>query len=73
MIGGIPELIEEGKTGELFESGNEIQLRTKIEQLWKDRALLERYSENCKKTKRLFVEQYTEQMLAVVETETVKG
>ena len=31
-IGGIPELIAEGKTGELFESGNETQLKTKIEQ-----------------------------------------
>jgi glycosyltransferase involved in cell wall biosynthesis len=32
-IGGIPELIEEGKTGLLFEAGNAHDLRSKIERL----------------------------------------
>ncbi len=33
-IGGIPELISVGKTGELFESRNEEELKTKIKKLW---------------------------------------
>ena len=32
-IGGIPELIEEGKTGELFESGNKEELKSKIRKM----------------------------------------
>ena len=47
-IGGIPELIEVGKTGELFESGNAVQLKEKIQKLWSDRELTDIYSRNCK-------------------------
>ena len=47
-IGGIPELIQVGKTGELFESGNGEDLRKKIEKLWGDKKLCEQYSKNCK-------------------------
>lgn len=36
-IGGIPEMIEEGETGELFESGNIGELREKILTLWESR------------------------------------
>ena len=32
-IGGIPELIQEGKTGELFESGNKEELKSKIKEM----------------------------------------
>lgn len=46
-IGGIPELIENGRTGELFASGNERELKAKIEKLWNDRALTEQYAANC--------------------------
>ena len=44
-IGGIPELIEEGVTGKLFESGNIDDLIQKIEQIWENRDELKR---NCK-------------------------
>ena len=47
-IGGIPELIQVGKTGELFESGNGKDLKEKIEKLWGDKKLCEQYSKNCK-------------------------
>lgn len=47
-IGGIPELIRDGETGELFESGNKDELCTRIERLWKDKKLLMKYYENCK-------------------------
>ena len=38
-IGGIPELIEEGRTGELFESGNSEALEQKIRQMWDNKYL----------------------------------
>ena len=46
-IGGIPELIREGETGELFESGNYDELYSKILSLWNDKNRLHRYSQNC--------------------------
>lgn len=33
-IGGIPELIKVGETGELFESGNAENMKKKIEVIW---------------------------------------
>ena len=47
-IGGIPELIKVGKTGELFESGNKSDLKLKIEKLWTDKELTDDYIKNCK-------------------------
>lgn len=46
-IGGIPELISENKTGELFESGNAVQLENMIRNLMSDTEKLNRYSDNC--------------------------
>ena len=62
-IGGIPELIEEGKTGELFESGNEVQLKEKIKMLWENRDLTARYSDYCALFRFVDVETYTEMLL----------
>ncbi|MCD8379351.1 MAG: glycosyltransferase [Lachnospiraceae bacterium] len=47
-IGGIPELIDVGRTGELFESGNKAELKKNIQRLWGDRELTDFYSCNCK-------------------------
>ena len=57
-IGGIPELIQVGVTGELFESGNQDELREKIEKLWQDKGLTEQYSKNCKDIRFDTVEEY---------------
>lgn len=46
-IGGIPELIQVGKTGELFTSGNKDDLKEKIIRFWNDSELCEKYSRNC--------------------------
>jgi glycosyltransferase involved in cell wall biosynthesis len=46
-IGGIPELIQVGKTGELFESGNIAELKSKIKKMWDNKELLAQYSKNC--------------------------
>lgn len=57
-IGGIPELIRAGETGELFESGNAAQLKQKIRALWNDRQKLAAYSANCAALRFKDLEQY---------------
>ena len=68
-IGGIPELIEVGKTGELFESGNAVQLKDKIKMLWENRDLTARYSENCAHLRFDDVDTYTEKLLKLYKGE----
>lgn len=46
-LGGIPELIKENVTGQLFECGNAGALRERIETLWKDRNWQKAWAENC--------------------------
>ena len=46
-IGGIPELIRVGETGELFESGNAEQLGQKIWELWNDHEKTAMLAEQC--------------------------
>lgn len=48
-MGGIPELIAEGKTGELFEAGNAEDLERRLRKLLFTEGLLKQYCENCKK------------------------
>ena len=43
-MGGIPELIQSGRTGELFEGGNAEDLKRRIQKLWSDRQLIELYA-----------------------------
>lgn len=62
-IGGIPELIEAGKNGELFESGNTEDLKVKIEKLWNDRELARHYSDNCKNTDFITIDEYYEELI----------
>lgn len=47
-IGGIPELIKEGVTGELFEPGNLNDLKKAIRKLWDRPMVTEQYSRNCR-------------------------
>ena len=68
-IGGIPELIEPGKTGELFESGNATQLKEKIQALWENRELTDRYSENCADVRFDDVARYTEKLMKLYKGE----
>ena len=64
-IGGIPELIRVGKTGELFESGNAEDLKKKIEKLWGDEKLCEQYSKNCKDISFDTIGEYYEKIMKV--------
>ncbi len=64
-IGGIPELIVEGKTGLLFANGDEKDLKTKIELLWKDKKRIEEYSKNCIEAEFDTVEKYCEKLIQI--------
>ena len=62
-IGGIPELIQQDKTGELFESGNKEQLKEKIVSLWKDKERQSAYVEACKTLSFDNLEAYCEKLV----------
>ena len=60
-------MIEDGKTGELFESGSEKQLKEKIEYLWNNRLLCEDYSKNCRERKFDNVDDYVKKIVEIYE------
>lgn len=64
-IGGIPELIQDGRTGELFESGDASDLKNKIQKLWSDRGLTEAYSQQCQNIRFDSVAEYCEKMMKI--------
>ena len=64
-IGGIPELIQTGETGELFESGNLEDLKNKIEFLWNNRDKTDEYTENCKHVNFDRIEDYYKKILKI--------
>ncbi|MBO5128836.1 MAG: glycosyltransferase family 4 protein [Oscillospiraceae bacterium] len=64
-MGGIPELIEENKTGLLFEAGNVSDLEAKLRQLLLTPGLLEEYSANCKSKKFETPESYYEKLMGI--------
>ncbi|MBQ9887398.1 MAG: glycosyltransferase family 4 protein [Lachnospiraceae bacterium] len=64
-IGGIPELIEEGRTGELFESGNIEKLKEKIQKLWSDKSLTESYAANCRDIRFDTIDEYYDKIMKI--------
>lgn len=61
-IGGIPELIREGQTGELFESGNSNQLKERILEMWLDKEKISGYRKACQDAGFWTVEQYVQNL-----------
>ena len=66
-IGGIPELVQDGKTGELFTSGDSKDLAVKIQNLWNEKEKINRYRENCKGVKFDTVMDYTSKLMSIYE------
>ena len=64
-IGGVPELLEDGVTGELFLPGDVDDLRSKIESLWYNSDKLELYTGNCQKKKFCLANEYEEQLVSL--------
>ena len=62
-LGGIPELIEEGKTGYILEAGNIAQWTGKIQELWNNPAALEELTSACAGVKFYTVEEYCDILL----------
>ena len=71
-IGGIPELIQEGKTGELFESADAVDLKEKIKHLWEDKELTASYTDNCKDISFDTIDEYYEKLMKIY-TGRVRG
>lgn len=63
-IGGIPELIQVGKTGELFESGNKCELKEKIVRMFEKS---EEYIKNCQVLKFDTVDDYCKKLILLYE------
>jgi glycosyltransferase involved in cell wall biosynthesis len=64
-IGGIPELIEAGKTGELFESGNIDDLKEKISELWNNNEKCNEYISNCRNTRFDIISEYYKKIMMI--------
>lgn len=64
-MGGIPELIEEGKTGELFEAGNANDLMQAINKIIANKKVLKQYTESCLKVQFETSETYYEKLLKI--------
>lgn len=62
-IGGIPELIQPGKTGELFESGNAQDLKQKIEDLWASKNKVVELTVGCRENTFFSTAQYAQEVL----------
>lgn len=62
-IGGIPELIEQSKTGRLFPSGDKEALKSAISALWNNRSQTDTWSDNCKNVSFDTLPQYTQKLL----------
>lgn len=72
-LGGTPELIEEGVTGESFEAGNSKALKEKINSLWENPDKCEEYAKNCGKISFDTVETYCEKLLTIYKGEWNEG
>lgn len=67
-IGGIPELIDNGKTGLLFEPNNAKDFENKIKEITNNPPIAEEMSKNCLSKKFDTAEQYAEKILKIYES-----
>ena len=66
-IGGIPELIRVGETGELFESGNAEELTRSIDVMYKDVINLGVYYDKCQNIQFDTLERYVKKLMLAIE------
>lgn len=70
-IGGIPEIMTEGVTGELFPSGDADALKQKLLKLWNDRSIIAEYSRNCTEASFDSASEYAEKMVMLYQNPSV--
>ena len=61
--GGIPELIEDGVTGKLFESGNTEELINIVKKLWEGRDETDKLAKNCRPDLFMTDKEYCERII----------
>lgn len=61
-IGGVPELLDDGKTGILYESGNKEALKKAILEMWNDSDRCEQYRKNCLEKKFTTISEYCDKL-----------
>lgn len=61
--GGTPELVDDGRTGVLFEAGNEEELTWQIRRLWDDEALTDSLTGGCLETHFMSVNEYCKKLV----------
>lgn len=61
-VGGIPELVDDGVTGELFRFRDEADLERRLVALWNDPARLARYAKNCASFEPMSPEHYVNEI-----------
>lgn len=66
--GGIPELIKDKVTGELFISKDPKDFKVKLETLWKEKERCDEYSKNCQKLCFDTIESYGRKLLQLYES-----
>lgn len=62
-LGGAPELVQAGTTGELFRGGDAEELTAHIRELWEDPERCRRYRDNCREVKFDTVGQYCDKIV----------
>ena len=65
-LGGAPELVQAGKTGELFRGGDVQELTEHIRELWNNPELCQQYSENCKNINFDTIQEYCDKIVRKV-------
>lgn len=64
-LGGIPELIDIGRTGEVFEVANVEALITCVLNMWEDSEKCQKYSENCNEKVFNTLQSYCQKLLEI--------
>jgi glycosyltransferase involved in cell wall biosynthesis len=64
-LGGAPELVQAGRTGEIFRGGDVHELTKHIRKLWERPELCRSYSENCRDINFDTVEAYCDKMIKI--------
>lgn len=71
-IGGIPELIDNVKTGMLFESGNKANLKNILKSLYTNHGLLQDMTQNCLTKEFVTIGEYYKTLLSIYKGEIIK-
>ena len=67
-LGGAPELVQAGRTGELFRGGDAEELTAHIKELWEQPELCREYRENCRDINFDTVSEYCDKIVRKVYT-----